>query len=243
MSSVDALTASLATLSITPTATVSHADTNSPTSWRDALVATASVPESFELIKTLVYKPKTAKTATPVPVVVIARDETETSSSALGKRLNLKELRLASEDILTEFFGLDKNSRAFSDPFGALCNARCSPIPVSLLALNTESFPKVVTVIDASIASSSATFAVHACSSSSTLFLSGKDIVTYLKSLETEGVKVEEVDFDAIKTDGPTTKPVKEKEGAKIEGAVQIAIGVKKEIDFSAWYQNVSATG
>ena len=112
MSSADSLTAALASLSITPAATVFHADTNSPAAWRDALLASPSVPESFELIKTLVYKPKTAKTATPVPVVVIARDETETSSSALGKKLNLKELRLASEDLLADFFGLDKNSRA-----------------------------------------------------------------------------------------------------------------------------------
>lgn len=111
MSSTDSLTASLASLRITPTATVFHADTNSPASWRDALLANPSVPESFELIKTLVYKPKTAKTATAVPVVVIARDDTETSSSALGKKLNLKELRLASEDLLAEFFNLDKNSR------------------------------------------------------------------------------------------------------------------------------------
>lgn len=111
MSSTDSLTASLASLRITPTATVFHADTNSPASWRDALLANPSVPESFELIKTLVYKPKTAKTATAVPVVVIARDDTETSSSALGKKLNLKELRLASEDLLAEIFNLDKNSR------------------------------------------------------------------------------------------------------------------------------------
>ena len=33
--------------------------------------------------------------------------------------------------------------------------------------------------------------------------------------------------------------PAKEKEEAKIEGAVQIAIGVKKEVDFAAWYTNV----
>ena len=116
-------------------------------------------------------------------------------------------------------------------------------IAVSFLALDKDTFPKVVTVIDASIASSSETFAVHACSSSSTVFLSGKDIVTYLKSLETEGVKLEEVDFTALKVDGTAPKPVvKEKEDAKIEGAVQIAIGVKKEADFSAWYQSVSAT-
>ena len=118
MSSTDSLTAALAALSITPAARVTHTDTNSPASWRDALLADTSAPQSFELIKTLVYKPKTAKTATPVPVVVIARDETETSSSALGKKLNLKELRLAPEELLAEFFGLDKNSRAFSDLFG-----------------------------------------------------------------------------------------------------------------------------
>ncbi|KAF8136969.1 hypothetical protein EV363DRAFT_1394553 [Boletus edulis] len=204
MSSSDSLTASLASLAV---ATVSHADTNSPASWRDVLLADPSVPKSFELIKTLVYKPKTAKTATPVPVIVIARDETETSSSALGKKLNLKELRLASEDLLAEFFGLDKNS-------------------LSLLALNKDTFSKVVTVIDASIASSSAMFAVRACSSSSTVFLSGKAIVEHLKSLETDDTRLEEVDFAALKTDGPVPKPA-------------IAIGVKKEVDFSAWYQSV----
>jgi prolyl-tRNA synthetase len=35
---------------------------------------------------------------------------------------------------------------------------------------------------------------------------------------------------------------VKEKGDAKIEGAVQVAIGVKKEVDFAAWYTNVSPT-
>lgn len=31
-------------------------------------------------------------------------------------------------------------------------------------------------------------------------------------------------------------------EDAKIDGAVQIAIGVKKEVDFSAWYQNINSS-
>lgn len=107
---MDSITQSLAGLSITPTATVTHAETSSPASWREAIKASPSAPTSFELIKTIVFKPKTAKTAATVPVVVIARDDTETSSGALGKKLNLKELRLASEDLLTEFFSLDKNS-------------------------------------------------------------------------------------------------------------------------------------
>lgn len=210
-------------LSIIPSASITHAETNSPASWREALLATSSAPKSFELIKTLVYKPKTAKTAIPVPVVVIAREETETSSSALGKKLNLKELRLASEDLLAELFALDKNS-------------------LSLLSLTSETFPKVVTVIDASITSSSSTFALHALSSSATVFLSGQDILSYLRKLETEELKVQEIDFTSLKSDvaaAPSKLAAKEKEVAKIDGAVQIAIGVKKEVDFSAWYQSV----
>ena len=116
-SSVSDIIQKLEGLSLKPTAIVSHTETTSPASWKDALVASGSAP-SFELIKTLVYKPKTAKNATSVPVVVIAREETETNSGAIGKKLNLKDLRLASEDLLAEFFSLDKNSCTFK----SLCN-------------------------------------------------------------------------------------------------------------------------
>lgn len=114
---------------------------------------------------------------------------------------------------------------------------------VSPLALNDETFPKVLTVIDTSIASSSSIFAVHALSSSETVFLGGKDIVSYLAHLQTGDVKVQEIDFESLKTEGgapaQSSKQAKEKESAKIEGAVQIAVGVKKEVDFAAWYTNV----
>jgi prolyl-tRNA synthetase len=109
-SSINDIVQKLKSLSIEPTATIAHSETSSTAAWKVALIASASAPKSFEIIKTLVYKPKTAKTATPVPVVVIARDETDTNSTAIGKKLNLKELRLASEDLLRDFFSLDKNS-------------------------------------------------------------------------------------------------------------------------------------
>ena len=112
MSSLDQTTQALAALSIKPVSTVSHAATNSPASWKDAISADASCPKSFELIKTIVYKPKAQRKATPTPVVAIAREETETPSGPLAKKLNLKDLRLASEDLLLELFSLDKNSRA-----------------------------------------------------------------------------------------------------------------------------------
>ncbi|KAJ7281740.1 hypothetical protein C8J57DRAFT_1433541 [Mycena rebaudengoi] len=221
---MDSVLQSLASLSIAPAANISHDPTNSPATWREAVAANTS--QSFELVKTLVYKPKTAKSATPVPVVVIARDDTETNSGAIGKKLNLKEMRLASEDLLTEFFALDKNS-------------------LSPLALNQTTFPKVVTVVDASIASSSSIFAVHALSSSSTLLLSGPQLLAYLRHLETDSAKIQELDLANLAatiaaTPAPAATATQAASvSAAIEGAVQIAIGVKKEVDFASWYTNV----
>jgi len=98
-------------------------------------------------------------------------------------------------------------------------------------------------VIDPSIAESTSTFALHAGSSSSTVFVSGKDIVNHLKSLETESTKLQELAAPGAAAPAPAAKaPAKEKEDAKIEGAVQIAIGVKKEVDFASWYTNVRRT-
>jgi len=114
MSALDSITQALAALSITPSGTVEHASATSAAAWKEALQAASETPKEFELLKVLVFKPKTAKNATPVPVVVVARDETETSSSLLGKKLNLKDLRLANEDLLSEFLSLDKDSRTFS---------------------------------------------------------------------------------------------------------------------------------
>ncbi|TFY68320.1 hypothetical protein EVG20_g3613 [Dentipellis fragilis] len=227
MASLDALTKALSALNIAPVASVAHASAASPAAWRAALQEANGTPSSFELVKTLVFKPKTAKNATPVPVVIVARDETETSSGALGKKLSLKDLRLASEDLLKDFFALDKDS-------------------LSPLALNEQTFPKVLTVFDASLADAAGPFAVHAGSSKDTLFLSGKDLIAYLRKLETAETKLHEIDFAALKAEGAVpaqaaaAKPAAEKKGdAKIEGAVQVAIGVKKEVDFAGWYTSV----
>lgn len=114
---------------------------------------------------------------------------------------------------------------------------------MSPLALNAANFSKVVTVVDSSIASSSSQFALHAHSSSSTIFLTGKDVLAYLQSLENADTKLQELDLSdaAPAAAAPAPKPAaKGKEDAKIEGAIQIAVGVKKEVDFSAWYTNVS---
>jgi prolyl-tRNA synthetase len=112
MASAESLSQALSALSISPAARVSHGATTSDAEWRQALAGASGAPEKFALAKTLVFKPKTAKGAAPVPLVVVAAEATQTSAGALGKKMGLKELRLASEDVLQEFFALDRNSRA-----------------------------------------------------------------------------------------------------------------------------------
>lgn len=71
----------------------------------------------------------------------------------------------------------------------------------------------------------------------------------YLRTLETSETKLHIIDFSEIAASPATgaaptavsapAAQTKEKEDGKIEGAVQIAIGVKKEVDFASWYTNV----
>ena len=83
-------------------------------------------------------------------------------------------------------------------------------------------------------------FAVRAHATNATVFLTGREIFAYLKRLETTETSLHVLDLEALKTEPVAPAPAKkEKEDAKIEGAVQIAIGVKKEVDFATWYTSV----
>jgi prolyl-tRNA synthetase len=101
----------------------------------------------------------------------------------------------------------------------------------------------VITVLDSAISSSSEVFAVRASASEATVFLHGTDISKYLSALETADTKVQVLDFVALKAEPAGAAPAKstpnKKQDAKIEDAHQLAIGVKKEVDFATWYTNV----
>lgn len=121
---MDALSTNFAALglSVKPIAHVQHEAATTPASWKDALTSAQGVPSNFELLKTLVFKFKQAgqKAAptdgavAPVALVLIARESTDTSlaTSALAKKLSLKDMRLASADLLADVFNLDKDSSA-----------------------------------------------------------------------------------------------------------------------------------
>jgi prolyl-tRNA synthetase len=118
-----------------------------------------------------------------------------------------------------------------------------SPIAVSPLSINADVFTKVTTVLDSAISSSSELFAVRASAARATVFLHGTDIAKYLSTLETADTKVQVVDFAALQAEPVGAAPAKstpgKKQEAKIEDAHQLAIGVKKEVDFATWYTTV----
>ncbi|RKP36619.1 hypothetical protein BJ085DRAFT_30053, partial [Dimargaris cristalligena] len=68
-----------------------------------------SSPAQALKAKTLVLKPKTAKSAPVTPVMIVALDDTPTNLSALAKQLGLKEMRFANEDLLKSFFQVSKD--------------------------------------------------------------------------------------------------------------------------------------
>jgi prolyl-tRNA synthetase len=127
MASLESVTQQLTSLSISPAASVAHEAIGNPVQWRQALEASESAPKSFQLLKTIVYKPKTAKTATPVPLVAVVGESVGVNTNSLGKKLNLKDLRIASDDLYTEFFALDKLSSTCLSSSSPFClNKICS---------------------------------------------------------------------------------------------------------------------
>ena len=119
------------------------------------------------------------------------------------------------------------------------------------MALDQTTFPKVTTVVDTTIEESTSLFAIRANATDATLFITGKDLVAYLKKLETKDAALQYIDFEALRNEvqaqaqaAPAAPAAPAaagaQEDARIEGAVQIAIGIKKEVDFATWYTNVS---
>ena len=131
------------------------------------------------LIPQLLFKPKTAKTATPTPVLVLSLDSSDYSSSALGKVLNLKELRLASDDLLQSTLGTANKDDA-------------SPLSIAGPAPETLHI-----VVDAAIAKAPLV-ALHGETSATTLVMKGEDVETYVKGLKGEG-EVKVLDFAELK--------------------------------------------
>lgn len=214
---------------------LSHESAPNNNDWAD-LLAKSATPASYELTKTLVFKPKTPKSQAPVPVVIVALASTNTPSAVAGKAVSAKDLRLANADLVAEFFG------------GVL------PTDIGALSITKENASKVKIVLDSLIAEptdKSLTLAARVSSSSKTAFIKASDLVAYFESV---GAEVTVVDFakaaaESSPAPAPKDKAVKQKpvesDAAKSSAAAPALIGItaEKEQDFPGWYQQIVTKG
>ncbi|KAG1471221.1 hypothetical protein G6F56_002249 [Rhizopus delemar] len=224
MASCDAVLETLGKQSI-QVSPISHQPVLDTKTWAEQL---SNVSVAHQTTKCLIFKPKTAKTAPVTPVFVIALDSTETNSTALGKKLSLKDLRFASEDLLKETFGTQKGS--------------VSPFALS----NVAELANVHIVVDAALLQVEEKLAFHPAESDKTIFLSVQELNTYLQSLAKEYVQV---DFKALAAAKPPAAAQPKAKAAPKASAVKkeanseeinaMGVGCKKEEDFPKWYQQV----
>jgi prolyl-tRNA editing enzyme YbaK/EbsC (Cys-tRNA(Pro) deacylase) len=85
---------------------VSHSATSNSATWKEALASTSSTPKNSVLTKTLVFKPKVAKSQTAVLIMVVALDSTATSAAQVAKAAEEKEARFAAADLVKEALGV-----------------------------------------------------------------------------------------------------------------------------------------
>lgn len=176
-------------------------------------------PEGAIEVKSLVFKPKTAKTATPVPVVVVALSSTQTPSGLIAKSAGVKEPRLAKDDLTTEFFGT-----AAKD--------------FSIASLGEKHKAAIKLLVDSEL-KEEATYVLS--NATSKLVLDGKTLTSYLSTFEPIIV-----DFSAEPAPAPAATEKKQKKdnsAAKLDDAKLIGVTVAKEKDFSGWYQQILTKG
>ncbi|KAI8325356.1 prolyl-tRNA synthetase [Martensiomyces pterosporus] len=233
MSDISGLVSKLSALGFSDTA-FEHAPVDTVEQWADALATVSGLPAEYTLTKTLIFKPKQPKTAPIAPVVVIAKHDTATNATLLGKELKLKDLRFANDDVLTSIFQTQKGSVS----------------PFALAQVPEENAPHVKVVVDeALLADGVSKIAFHPLDSSRTVFVTPATLVSFIESVPGFEPFLR-IDFAKLASAAPAPAPAGEKKAkkpaaasaAKAEesvGAAKLGIEVSKEADFPKWYQQV----
>ncbi|KAJ1951657.1 hypothetical protein EC988_003990 [Linderina pennispora] len=209
-----------------------HAAVDTVDQWAEALATVSGVPSDYVLTKTLIFKPKQPKSAPIAPVVVIAKGDSSTNSTLLGKELGLKDLRFANDDVLANIF---KTSKGSVSPF-ALGN-----VPA-------ENVEHIKVVVDqALLADGVGKIAFHPLDSTRTVFIAPATLTSFLESVP--GLAAfRPIDFEQLAAAAPAPKPAAaekkpkkaaKKEVAEVVGSAKLGIEVTKEGDFAKWYQQV----
>lgn len=213
-------------MSLESAQTVSHGACNNTAEWKAQLEGVSGLPASYVLTKTLVFKPKTPRSQTAILVVVVALEDSDTNSTLVAKAVEVKEPRFAQPDAVQAALG-------------------SKPADLSPYTITQENAASVQIALDQRILDSSAKIGVHTTKSEETAFVSGSEIKSYLEST---GVKLTVVDFSlasvqAVVRAVPNKPAIKQAKEKTIEGAELVGITIRKEDDFSAWYQQVLTKG
>lgn len=179
-------------------------------------------PVESVAVKSLVFKPKTPKTATPVPIVVVALQSTTTPSPLIAQVTSSKDPRLARDDLVKEIFKCE-SAKDFN--LGYLSNA-------------TSEFKLL---IDSQLEAVEDTTVLKLTDD---LFMTKVNLFKFLS--EFNSVK-QSVDFtQEIKKEEQKKKQQPKKQDSSkaiLEDAKLIGITVDKAKDFPGWYQQVLTKG
>ena len=171
-------------------------------------------------IKSLVFKPKTAKTTTPVPIVVVALQSTATPGPSIASETGLKDPRLARDELFVSFF---KHDSAKTFTLAHLANAESEfrlLVDSQLEALGDD----IVLQLN------------------DTLFIKKSELISYLAQFESSRKSVNF--YQEVKKEEPKKKAAAPaKVNAAIDDAKLIGITVDKALDFSGWYQQILTKG
>ncbi|EDO15687.1 hypothetical protein Kpol_1008p26 [Vanderwaltozyma polyspora DSM 70294] len=176
-------------------------------------------PSGAVAVKSLVFKPKTAKTATPVPVVVIALHTTNTPSGVVALESGSKDPRLARDELFASFFKCE-TAKKFT-----LAHLKNAESPISVLIDD-----QLVNIDDSTV-----------LQLNDELSIKKDSLFEYLKDFESSS-KI--VNFaQEVKKEEPKKKAPQAQANAAIEDAKLIGITVDKALDFPGWYSQVLTKG
>lgn len=172
-------------------------------------------------VKSLVFKPKTAKTATPVPIVVVALHTTTTPSPLIAQEAGAKDPRLARDDLFKSFFECP-SAKGFTlaylpnatSEFKILIDQQLEAVEdAAVLQLNDE------------------------------LFITKAELFKYLEAYKASSQTVDFSKEVAKKEEPKKQKKAQAPKNANLDDAKLIGITVDKAKDFPGWYSQILTKG
>ncbi|TIB78557.1 hypothetical protein E3Q23_00686 [Wallemia mellicola] len=151
-----------------------------------------------------------------LPILVLADANAPASATEIGKKINVKDLRAADDSLWTTVL---KAAKADDSD----CHI----------------------VLDQSLSQSSVPIQVKGLDGN----LTSIDSKTLTEILQSNATKFDKLDFAAPAASPATSTPAQQpssqqrKQAGKIAGAAEVAIGIRKEVDFPNWYTQVLLKG